>query len=253
MTKTNIAKIFTMTVKRILIAAGILLFIDALIMTFMTNFNAGIIITALVAAALVIVGVYFEKILRIKWLISCIAVVTLLLIVEITFIAVYGRNDNADYKEDAVIVLGAGIKGEEVSGQLAYRLDKAVEYCNKNPDAVIVVSGGQGADELISEALAMERYLISKGISADRIIKEEESVSTYTNFVNSKKILDEYFENDYNAVFITGGYHIFRASQISQSVGLDCTHCHSEIDWYSAPVSYLRECAAVVKFLVTGK
>ena len=150
MTKTNIAKIFTMTVKSILIAAGILLFIDALIMTFMTNFNAGIIITALVAAALVIVGVYFEKILRIKWLISCIVVVTLLLIVEITFIAVYGRNDNADYNEDAVIVLGAGIKGEEVSGQLAYRLDKAVEYCNKNPDAVIVVSGGQGADELIS-------------------------------------------------------------------------------------------------------
>lgn len=80
----------------------------------------------------------------------------------LSFIAIYGKVDNVIYKEDAVIVLGCGIRGKNVSAILSYRLDKAVEYYRKNQNAVIVVSGGQGPQEEITEAEAMERIFNTK-------------------------------------------------------------------------------------------
>ena len=53
---------------------------------------------------------------------------------------------------DAVIVLGCGVRGERVSLTLARRLDAALAYLEENPKAYVVVSGGQGAGEDISEA-----------------------------------------------------------------------------------------------------
>ncbi len=62
-------------------------------------------------------------------------------------------------KLNNVIVLGAGLDGYNVGKTLKSRLDKAIEYYKLNEDANIIVSGGQGEDELISEAEAMYRYL----------------------------------------------------------------------------------------------
>ena len=52
-----------------------------------------------------------------------------------------------------------------------HRLGKAVD-ANRNYKAIIIVSGGQGPQEDITEALAMERYLKNKGIPQERIIKK---------------------------------------------------------------------------------
>lgn len=233
--------------KNILIVCGMLLLIYAGIMLFTVNYNAGIVFAALLAAVLISLGVFFEKIIKIKWLSVCIGGAFATLLLLMSFIAVYGQCDTVIYTEDALIVLGAGIDGKELSPQLKNRLDKAVEYSSRNSDAVIIVSGGQGAQETVTEALAMERYLIEKGISANRITREEASVSTRTNLNNSKKILDEIFDYDYSVALITSDYHVYRASEYAQSAGLNCNHAHADIEWYSAPMRYLRECAAIIK------
>ena len=80
-----------------------------------------------------------------------------------------------------IIVLGAGLKGDTPSLALERRLEKAAEYMNKNGNAIAIVSGGQGKGETISEAQAMENYLLNHGIREDRIIKEDNSTSTYEN------------------------------------------------------------------------
>ena len=133
---------------------------------------------------------------------------------------------------------------------MASRLERAVEYHQKNPDAVIVVSGGQGKDEKISEALAMERYLVSKGVSADKIIKEDKSTSTYENFEFSAKILSEKFCDDYSLAFITNSFHIYRAERIAESIGVKATHSGADIEWYTVPTNYMRELMALVKYFV---
>ena len=81
---------------------------------------------------------------------------------------------NVQYDEDAIIVLGAGIRGEQVTRILANRLNTAIEYHKKNPSAKIIVTGdqGQGRREFIPESLAMKRYLIAIGIPEEIIFEE---------------------------------------------------------------------------------
>jgi len=64
---------------------------------------------------------------------------------------------------ETIIILGAGLFGDKVPPLLAQRLDKGLAIYEKfNRKPVIIVSGGQGDDEWISEAKAMAGYLLSK-------------------------------------------------------------------------------------------
>ncbi len=121
----------------------------------------------------------------------------------------YGKADNVTYSEDAVIVLGAGIQGEELTDNLRHRLDMAIDYYTENQKAIIVVSGGQRPQEAITEALAMEQYLLSQGVPEAQIIKEEAATSARENFLYSKQILEDHFEKPYCVAFITNDYHIW--------------------------------------------
>ena len=91
---------------------------------------------------------------------------------------------------DTMIVLGAKVNGTEVSNTLKLRLDKAIEYYKKHKYVNIIVSGGQGNDENITEALAMKNYLVSNGVNINNIIEENKATTTLENIIYSKKILD---------------------------------------------------------------
>ena len=70
--------------------------------------------------------------------------------------------------------------------------DKAVELWEADHRrAVIIASGGQGADEEVSEAEAMRTYLVEeRGVPADAVIEEDRSTTTMENLRNSKAIMD---------------------------------------------------------------
>lgn len=70
-------------------------------------------------------------------------------------------------------------------------MDKGIEYYQKNPTAKFVVSGGQGADEPVSEAFAMRKYLQSQNIPNHQILFEDKSTTTYENMLFSKRIINE--------------------------------------------------------------
>ena len=117
---------------------------------------------------------------------------------------------------DYVIVLGAQMKADGPSKALQYRLDEAIRYLNENPSSKVIVSGGQGSDEHISEAQGMYEYLVEKGIEKDRIIKEDKSVNTTQNLAFSAEYLDR--ERDSVAV-VTNNFHVFRAVKIAEKAG----------------------------------
>ena len=60
---------------------------------------------------------------------------------------------------DYIIVLGAQMKTGGPSKALQYRLDEACRYLDENPGIKVIVSGGQGTDEPVSEAQGMYDYL----------------------------------------------------------------------------------------------
>ena len=55
------------------------------------------------------------------------------------------------------------------------------QYLNENPKLQCILSGGQGANEEISEAKCMYQYLVSKGIDPHRLYQEDKSTSTREN------------------------------------------------------------------------
>ena len=240
----NIIKIIIATIGGIIAVNGVALF-------FVSNANLGNLLCVLLGAAIIFIALMFTQLA--KWLkisiISCLA----LAVVFSSFLVIYGQTDNVTYKEDAAIVLGAAVHGKTPSLTLKKRLDKAVEYHKQNPDAIIVVSGGQGNGEDISEAEAMEIYLIDQGVAADKIIKEDKSTSTTENFTFSKEILDKHFNKEYTTCFITNEYHVLRAVDCAKSVGLtDITHLHSNTNLSYLISGSLRECLAVAYHLILG-
>mgnify|MGYP002248354891 FL=1 len=91
---------------------------------------------------------------------------------------------------DYVIVLGAKVKEHTVSNSLKKRLDKAIDYAQKNPETYLVLSGGKGADEPISEAQAMYKYLVYNGVRPEQLLLEDRSASTVENIAYSRLVIE---------------------------------------------------------------
>lgn len=235
--------------KLAMLVLGVFLILNAIILSFTSNINAGNLLTLLTGMVLLFFSV--EKIKNKIWAVIrvfaffciCMAAVFML------FIFVYGCIDTVRYDEDVVIVLGAGIKGEQPTKALIERLDTAVEYINKNDKAYIMVTGGQGPQEDITEAEAMKRYLVNKGINQNKILCEDKSTSTSENFQFSKIILDEKLYN-YSTAIITNNFHIYRAKQLAALNGLETTTMHADTPWFSAAVMYVREMFAIFKLWI---
>ncbi len=249
----------TKALQWILTAVGSLLLLDGIIVAARSNFSLGILLTVILGIAVLLWGVFYKKISSLTAkgpLMWCKRLILLGLCCFLTlscFLACYGVLDNADYTEDAVIVLGAGVHGRTPSLHLRRRLDRAVLYSRDDPDALIVVSGGQGFQENVTEALAMKEYLLACNVPEERILMEEKAVSTEENFRFSKEILDKRFDGNYTVAYITNDFHVFRAGLMAKKAGFSSiTHVHSYTDWYTYPQNYLRESLAVLKTLLLG-
>ena len=168
------------------------------------------------------------------------------------FLGIYGNISTSSFSEDVVIVLGAGVEGYELSPHLVRRLDRAVYYFSKNPNAYILVSGGLGERAYITEAEAMARYLVYRGIPFQQIILEESSTSTYENLVFSQKILQNFFETPFDIVIISNDFHLFRASVISNQIGMSATRIGASQPFYLIGENYIREMLALFNFVLRG-
>ncbi|MBO7208294.1 MAG: YdcF family protein [Clostridia bacterium] len=245
-----------MIIHAIITVIGIICLVDGLVMTAYTLFNIGNLLTVITGAIMTAYGLYYKQIIGyskkgiLKGLRMIFYVGLTLMIVMPLIVFAGSFVKPADYTEDAVIVLGAGIHGETPTLPLRNRLLKAVEYYNKNQDAIIIVSGGQGYGEAISEAEAMERFLVSKGVPKQNILKEEKSTSTEENLKFSKQILDENFSKNYTVAIITNRFHSQRARILAKEEGLITTSVNAPIPWYTIPVNYVRESLATMYTLV---
>lgn len=133
----------------------------------------------------------FNKCFRIKLIKAFFAIGILVFVGVESFIVWSGFKSVPGEACDFIIVLGAQVRGDTPSVTLQYRLESAYDYLMVNPQTKAVLSGGQGPDEIMTEAEAMRRYLVGKGIEEERLILEEQSTSTYENLKYSFAIIDE--------------------------------------------------------------
>ena len=149
---------------------------------------------------------------------------------------------------DYIIIHGAGLRGEEPTPLLRGRIDKALELWKaQGAHAILIPSGGQGSDEVISEAEAMSRYLSSRGVPQDSILIEDRSTTTMENLLFAKHLLDTRSSGTYRCAFVTSDYHVFRTSLYASKVGLKGDGIGSKTAGYYFPTAYIREFIAITK------
>ncbi|MEC0493286.1 YdcF family protein [Bacillus glycinifermentans] len=152
-------------------------------------------------------------------------------------------------KIDYIIVLGSGIRSEDVPPLLRSRLDKAIEYYHKNPEAKIVVSGGQGADEPVSEAFAMRKYLLSQNIPDEKILLEDQSTTTFENMTFSKNVILQDWQkknHEPSIIFSTNNYHVLRGGLYARKAGLKAQGVGAPTALYFLPTALIREYIALL-------
>ncbi len=151
---------------------------------------------------------------------------------------------------DYLIVLGAQMKKNGPSRALQYRLEKAYAYFRENPDTILIVSGGQGANEHISEAQGMYDYLIRCGVPDKQIIKEDQSVNTVQNLTFSAAYLDR---KKAHVGIVTNNFHVFRSVQIAKKIGYkNVCGIAARSEPFLQCNNMLRETLSVVKDFLAG-
>ena len=155
------------------------------------------------------------------------------------------------------IVLGCKISGEyEPSPMLEGRLRTAVKFLESHPEAVCIVSGGQGDNEDFAEAVVMRNWLVREGISEERILLERESRNTEENIRFSSEVLKENGLGE-KVVIITDWWHQLRASVWAQKCGLQSYAVSAENPEISVkmiyPLYYVRELLGMLRIIAIGK
>ena len=155
---------------------------------------------------------------------------------------------NSKYDKDYIIILGCGIKKDgSLTNLLKSRVDKAVKFSKMQESKTgkrikFISSGGQGSDEVISEAQAISNYLISTGISSKDIIIEDKSRNTKENIINSMNLI----KNNKKVIYSTTNYHVFRAGNIAYKLGYNIEGVGSNTKQYFWINAFIREFIATL-------
>ena len=148
-------------------------------------------------------------------------------------------------EETTVVVLGCRVKNKKPSLALKERLDKTYQYLNENPKLQCILSGGQGANEEISEAKCMYQYLVSKGIAPHRLYQEDKSTSTRENILFSYQLIKK--ENLPKAItIITNEFHEYRAQTIARRLNIKSYAISAHTAWWLFPTYFVREIFGIV-------
>lgn len=176
----------------------------------------------------------------------------LLLCLVLSVLMVRAAQKKPQETPQAVVVLGCKVRGTVPSLMLSRRIQAAYEALQQYPEMIAVVSGGKGAQEDISEAACIAQELIARGISADRILLEDQSTSTSENLRFSGEILRQ-LGIDTPVLLATDGYHQLRAAYLAELEGVRvCGAVSAATSWYLVPTYWVREWFGLVHAFVFG-
>ncbi len=148
---------------------------------------------------------------------------------------------------DFIVIHGAGLIGEELTPLLRGRVDRAYDlWVAQGRQATFVPSGGQGADEVISEAEAMARYLRTLGVPDSQIVLEDSSTTTWENLINSRDLIAGLAGGATpRSALVTSDYHVFRTAMYARAVGFSADGQGSKTAFYYFPTAFIREFVAI--------
>ena len=236
-----------------------------MIMALFTFFIAGYSFTVLVCGVLIGIIAFYniaellldrwpkpvKAIRRIFTVILCIG----LLIVSVTEVLIIHASfgDPAESCE-YVLVLGAKVRQDGPSVSLMNRIDAAYDYLTAHPEAIAIVSGGQGVDEPMTEAKCMYDHLVARGIDPARIWMEPNATSTWENMNFTLDLIEERTGvRPVKIGLISSEYHLFRAGLFARDCGVESIGIPAHTTRLSQMINhFMREVAGVWHYLILG-
>ncbi|MBP2031782.1 uncharacterized SAM-binding protein YcdF (DUF218 family) [Clostridium algifaecis] len=189
-----------------------------------------------------------RRFLRVLKVFICIICVSFIFIEGCIFV-----NANIDYhkKPDYIMILGAGISGKNMLLVQLHRTEEGLKYIKKNPGIKVIVSGGQGSGEDISEAEAMRIYLVQHGVNNGNIIKEEKSKNTIENMKYTSEILRKIDgRKNIRLAIVTSNFHVFRAKFLAKRCGFQTESISSPVNYLLLPNYCVREYFGIIKSFI---
>lgn len=239
---------------------GSLLALDGLCLLALDKIHLGIILPLIIGIALMLYAICFnwiqslvqltplgQTLWRCAWAGFFLWISTL--VIFFSYLQYSIQQSNTVQPAAAVIILGSGIENGRPSPTLKQRLDVGAAYAKRYPEALLVVTGGLGFKEQISEAAVMSEYLQQQHhIDQSRILLEAKSTSTEENLRNVQPLLAQrHIHLNQPIVIATSDFHILRAKAIAKHQG------YQQILTLSAPTplyirynSWLREYFAFI-------
>ena len=100
------------------------------------------------------------------------------------------------------------------------RLHHALDLYHKKKVKHILLTGGVGHGDSVSEAQAGKNFLTGLGVDRNKILIEEKSTTTYENLVYAKEVLDKR-KNLKTIIFVSDPYHLMRINTMAESLGIE--------------------------------
>ena len=202
-----------------------------------------------------LVGLKFPRFAKVLTRICTICLVIGLIVVGITEVLIV-KASFGDPKEQVqyMVVLGAKVRNDGPSVSLWDRIYGAAEYLEEHPDTIAIVSGGQGADEPMTEAQAIYDELIALGIDPDRVWLEEKATSTWENLTFALDLIEEKTgERPEKLGILSSEYHLFRAKLFAKECGVEAVGIPARTSRLSQRINhFMREVAGVWHYLILG-
>lgn len=151
---------------------------------------------------------------------------------------------------DAAIVLGAYTDGFRPSRPLIARLRAALHLFRQGYVQALIVSGGRGDDETVSESSSMKRFLILNGVPTEAILEDRHSRDTWENLRNSRRVMVDHGFN--TAVIVTSDYHLPRALAVAERLEMDVTGFAAWSTKREMRYAY-REVIARIQYTLSGR
>ncbi|HXF95850.1 MAG TPA: YdcF family protein [Gemmatimonadales bacterium] len=119
---------------------------------------------------------------------------------------------------DAIVVLGAAQYNGRPSPVFRARLDHAAALYVRGYAPVILVTGGVGRGDTLSEAEVGQRYLVQAGLPSDAVIALAPTRSTY----RALRAVADWFgpRASRRALFVSDGFHMLRLRLVAPRLGL---------------------------------
>lgn len=164
-----------------------------------------------------------KKILKILKYVFILSLICLCIVLTLNFYVIgttkkqiLNENTITSMKDvDAILVLGAGIWGNQPSHMLEDRLLEAISLYEKGVAPKIIMSGDHGRKEY-DEVNIMKDFAIQKGVPSEDIFMDHAGFSSYDSMFRAREIFGVE-----KIVVVTQEYHLYRSLYIANKLGIE--------------------------------